>query len=109
MIERMDERFDGAVESQRVGDFGVLADGVNGRVARTAGGGVAGHVAAQGEDQDSVRLELVGKDDGALDELLALGSELGPLMEASAAATLDAPGDTVEHFDALEGIFADRG
>src|ERR1051326_7184795 len=58
------------------------------------------------EDQDRFGFQVVGQDDSALDQLLAALDELGVFKIIRPAAALDAPGDAVEDFDALEWIFA---
>ena len=71
--------------------------------------GVLRHAAVPGEDQQGGRLQFVGHDDGAFDELLARLGELGRIVKLRTAAAFDARGNLIEHFDALQGVFADRG
>jgi hypothetical protein len=86
MVEGVDTGLDAPVEDERIGDAGMFANGNNGAVAGPTGGCVAGHVTAYGEHQKGVGLELVGEEDGALNEFLAGSCEFGAFVEAGVAA-----------------------
>ena len=95
------------VEREGIRDAVEFANGNDGRVAGAEGGGVAGHVAADCEDEHRVGLELIGQHDGALDELLTRAGEVRALVEVRAAAALDAARDAIKHFDAFQRILPD--
>ena len=109
VVEGKHDGREAPVQREGVGQRPVLAHGVNRRVAGSQPGGPARHAAAPGEDDDGLGTELVGHDNGALDELLARVGQLGALVIAGVTAALDAAGDAVEDLDALHRVFAHGG